>query len=57
VSITWFASNTVPYQVQWSNDQSTWNNLGGLITGTGSSNTVFDVVGQPEHYYQVLSIQ
>jgi hypothetical protein len=57
VSITWFASNTVPYQVQWSTDQSTWNNLGGLITGAGSSNTVFDVVGQPEHYYQVLSIQ
>jgi hypothetical protein len=57
-SITWFASNGVPYQVQWASDQINWNNLGGLITGNGNSNTVFDMPGQAGHnFYQVLSIQ
>ncbi len=56
--ITWFASNGVPYQVQWSGDQTNWNNLGGQITGTGTSNVVFDAAGQAGHnYYQVLSFQ
>ena len=34
-----------------------WNNLGGSITGNGATNTVFDPVGQPHNFYQVLSIQ
>jgi beta-glucanase (GH16 family) len=56
--ITWFASNGVPYQVQWSADDVDWNNLGNQITGTGSSNTVFDSAAQAGHnYYQVLSFQ
>jgi hypothetical protein len=56
--ITWFASNGVPYQIQWSGDQTNWNNLGGQITGTGASNSVFDAAGQAGHnYYQVLSFQ
>ena len=58
--ISWFASNGVPYQVQWASTPSTntvWNNLGSLITGKGSSNTVFDPVGPPHNFYQVLSIQ
>jgi hypothetical protein len=54
--ITWFASNGVPYQVQWSVDDSNWNNLGSQITGTGASNTVFDAAAQAGHnYYQVLT--
>jgi hypothetical protein len=58
--ISWFASNGVPYQVQWTSTLSTntvWNNLGSLITGKGSSNTVFDPVGPPHNFYHVLSIQ
>lgn len=54
-TINWFASNSVPYQVQWSGDQINWNNLGGPISGTGSTNTVLDTPGRS--YYQVLSIQ
>jgi beta-glucanase (GH16 family) len=54
--ISWFASNSVPYQVQWSSDDATWNNLGSQVTGTGTSNTVFDAAGQAGHtYYQVLT--
>jgi hypothetical protein len=54
--ITWFASNGNTYQVQWSGDQTNWNNLGSQITGTGTSNVVFDAAGQAGHnYYQVLS--
>ena len=57
-AISWFASNGVPYQVQWSSDNATWNNLGTVTTGTGSSNTVYDTFGQAGHsFYQVLSIQ
>ncbi len=56
--ISWFASNSVPYQVQWSSDDATWNNLGSLVTGNGTTNTVFDTSGQSGHsYYQVISIQ
>ncbi len=55
-AINWFASNGVPYQVQWSTDQVNWNNLGTKITGTGSSNTVYDSSGV-NRSYQVLSIQ
>jgi hypothetical protein len=57
-AISWFASNGVPYQVQWSSDNATWNNLGTVTTGTGSSNTVYDAFGQAgRNFYQVLSIQ
>jgi hypothetical protein len=60
VIISWFASNNVPYQVQWAANLSTntiWNNLGSPITGNGNSNTVFDPVGPPHNFHQVLSIQ
>ena len=57
-AISWFASNGVPYQVQWSSDNATWNNLGTATTGAGSSNTAYDAFGQPGHnFYHVLSIQ
>lgn len=58
--ISWFASNGVPYQVQWTSVLSTntvWNNFGSLIAGKGASNTVFDPVGPPHNFYHVLSIQ
>ena len=59
--ITWFASNSITYQVQWASallgTNTVWNNLGSSITGNGATNTVFDPVGQPHNFYQVLSIQ
>lgn len=61
VGITWFASNNVTYQVQWSAEllgtNTVWNNLGSSITGNGSTNSVFDPSGPPHNFYQVLSIQ
>jgi hypothetical protein len=60
VGITWFATNGVPYQVQWATNQATnaiWNNLGGLIIGNGVTNTVFDPAGPPHNAYQVISVQ
>ena len=57
-AISWFASNGVSYQVQWSSDNANWNNLGTMTAGTGSSNAVYDAFGQAGHnFYQVLSIQ
>lgn len=59
--ITWFASNSVTYQVQWSSvllgTNTVWNNLGSSIAGNGATNTVFDPFGPPHNFYQVLSIQ
>lgn len=61
VGITWFASNTVTYQVQRASAElgtnTVWNNLGGPITGDGTTNTVFDPAATPEDIYQVISIQ
>ncbi len=61
VGITWFASNSVTYQVQWSSallgTNTIWNSLGGSIAGNGATNTVFDPVGPPHNVYQVFSIQ
>ncbi len=60
VGISWLASNTVPYQVQWASDQSAgtvWSNLGSQITGNGQTNTVFDPAGPPHNYHRVISIQ
>ena len=59
VGITWFASNSVTYQVQWASEElgtnTVWNNLGSSIIGDGTTNTVFDPVGAPHNVYQVLS--
>jgi len=59
--ITWFASNSITYQVQWSSAllgaNTVWNNLGSSIAGNGATNTVFDPVGPPHNFFQVLSIQ
>ncbi|MEI6074149.1 MAG: hypothetical protein WCS94_01160 [Verrucomicrobiota bacterium] len=61
VAITWFASNSVTYQVQWSRallgTNTVWNNLGSAITGNGSTNSVFDPVGPPHNFFHVLAIQ
>jgi fibronectin type 3 domain-containing protein len=59
--ITWFASNSVTYQVQWASEDlgtnTVWNNLGESIPGNGQTNTMFDPVGEPHNHYRVLSIQ
>ena len=59
--MTWFATNGVTYQVQWSSvlagTNTAWNNLGSPIAGNGSTNTVFDPVGPLHNVYRVLSIQ
>ena len=61
VGITWFASNSVTYQVQWAGallgTNTVWNNLGSPIPGNGATNTVFDPVGPPHNFYQVLSFE
>jgi len=59
--ISWVASNSVTYQVQWASEDlgtnTVWNNLGESSIGDDTTNTVFDPVGAPHNIYQVLSIQ
>jgi hypothetical protein len=60
VNISWFASNSVLYQVQWASSPGTnaiWNNLGSRVSGNGATNAAFDPSGPPHNFYQVLSIQ
>jgi hypothetical protein len=59
VRISWFASNSITYQVQWASDLNSnpvWNDLGSPLPGQGSSNSVVDPFGPPHNFYQVLSI-
>jgi hypothetical protein len=60
-AIRWFASNSVAYQIQWTSAQpgssTIWSNLGSVISGNGATNTVFDPVGPPHNFYQILAIQ
>jgi hypothetical protein len=59
--IRWFASNSVTYQVQWASallgTNTVWNNLGNPVAGNGATNTLFDPLGPPHNFFQVLSIQ
>jgi fibronectin type 3 domain-containing protein len=59
VGITWFASNSLTYQVQWAIEDlgtnTVWNNLDAPIFGDGTTNTVFDPAAAPEDIYQVIS--
>ena len=59
--IRWFASNGVTYQVQWASallgTNTVWNNLGSAMAGDGTTNTLFDPVGPPHNFFQVLGIQ
>jgi hypothetical protein len=61
VGITWYASNSVNYQVQWAGEDlgtnTVWNNHGEPISGNGETNTVFDSAGPPHNIHRVLSIQ
>ena len=61
VGITWFASNSLTYQVQWSSEDlgtnTVWNNLGSSISGNGVTNTLFDPAGNTYKIYRVLSTQ
>ena len=61
LGIVFFASNNVSYQVQWASEDlgidTVWNNLGESIPGNDETNTVFDPVGEPHNYYQIISIQ
>jgi hypothetical protein len=60
LGIVWFASNSVTYHVQWASEDlgtnTVWNTLGESISGDGTTNTVFDSVGAPHNFYQVISI-
>jgi hypothetical protein len=59
--IRWFASNGVTYQVQWASallgTNTVWSDLGSSMVGNGSTNTVFDPVGPPHNFFQVLAIE
>jgi len=59
VGITWFASNSVEYQVQWADvdlgSNTVWNGLTEPAYGDGTTNTVFDPT--KHNVYRVLGIE
>ncbi len=55
VQLGWPTAINNNYQLQWSpNPGSTWNNLGGLVLGNGSTNTLYDPVPGGTRLYQAL---
>jgi hypothetical protein len=57
VEVTFQTQTNKLYQVQWASVVNTnaWFNLGGLIPGTGLTNSVFDSTrGQQQKYYRII---
>ncbi|HEY1789418.1 MAG TPA: di-heme oxidoredictase family protein, partial [Verrucomicrobiae bacterium] len=55
VQLSWATSSNNNYQVQWSSG-SGWNNLGGLVPGNGTTDTLSDMTSSGSRQYQVLQI-
>jgi hypothetical protein len=59
VSLSWFGSNGLPYQVQWRPDlnaSTVWSNWDDAVTGQGATNVVFDPFGPwNQRFYQVIT--
>jgi CxxC motif-containing protein (DUF1111 family) len=57
VQLSWPTATNRNYQLQWSsNPPSTWNNLGALVPGDGTTNVIYDPVPIGGRLYQVLEI-
>ena len=60
VAISWRSISNRLYQVQMRPQVGTnsWQNLGGLVVGTGQTNTIFDtVLGQQRRFYRIVPAQ
>ena len=42
------------YQVKWSDNLNSWNNLGAVVSGDGAVHTVTDALGQNPRFYRVV---
>jgi len=57
VVLSWPTSPNDTYQPQWSpNSGATWNALGGVVLGIGTTNTLYDPVPGGARSYQVLQM-
>lgn len=57
VVLSWPSSTNATYQPQWSpNSGAAWNALGGVLPGTGTTNTLYDPVSMGARSYQVLQM-
>ena len=55
VQLNWPTVTNDNYQVQWSSG-SGWNNLGGIVSGSGTINSLYDMAAHGTRQYQVLQI-
>ncbi|MGH7978269.1 MAG: fibronectin type III domain-containing protein, partial [Limisphaerales bacterium] len=57
VQLSWSTINNDNYQLQWSsNPSSVWTDLGGLVAGDGTTNSLYDPAPSGARSYQVLQI-
>ncbi|HZM04491.1 MAG TPA: di-heme oxidoredictase family protein, partial [Candidatus Saccharimonadales bacterium] len=57
VEISWPTTNNYTYQPEWSSDPvSTWTDLGELMPGDGTTNSLYDPVPSGARSYQVLEM-
>ena len=57
--VSWATSSNKLYEVQWAADRnaSAWTDMAGLLTGDGSTNSLFDPSWPSSHrYYRVLEV-
>ena len=60
VEVAWSSQSNVLYQIQWASqlDTNSWFNFGGLIMGTGATNSAFDSTWcVPKRFYRVLRLE
>jgi CxxC motif-containing protein (DUF1111 family) len=55
VQVNWPTITNDTYQVQWSSG-SGWNNLGTMVSGSGTTNTLSDMASSGSRQYQALQI-
>lgn len=56
VGVSWDTSDSKLYQVQSSLDRQGWQPATGVISGTGTSNTLFFPSSNPEQYFRVIDV-
>lgn len=54
VQLRWMSQSTKTYQVQWSSDMQSWDNIGSVIQGTGQEVEFFDAVSTHRRFYRVI---
>jgi hypothetical protein len=54
IKLQWISQSSKTYQVQFSDDMETWENVGAVIQGTGQEVHFFDSASSPRKFYRAV---